>query len=182
MPVRYHSRAVYERTNRLLSPADAGLVDRLPHLTEARLRYPPPLLGYSYQMMAGILWSSLTWLHTVHAPTLVLAGALDHLVPPANGVQLARLLPDARLHILEEEGHLFALDPASPSHPLLQDFFGADELADSRAWSTGRLVDDDAEVEEALRNSIGSKPHGVLSDAYRRFALSSRRAGRGDDQ
>jgi hypothetical protein len=117
----------------------------------------------------------------VRAPTLVLAGALDHLVPSANGVQLARLLPDARLHILEEEGHLFALDPASPSHGLLQDFFGADELADSRAWSTGRLVDDDAEVEEALRNSIGSKPHGVLSDAYRRFALSSRRSGRGDD-
>ena len=55
MPVRYHSRTVYERTNRLLSPADAGLVDRLPHLTEARLRYPPPLLGYGYQMMAGML-------------------------------------------------------------------------------------------------------------------------------
>ena len=179
MPVRYHSRTVYERTNRLLSPADAGLVDRLPHLTEARLRYPPPLLGYGYQMMAGMLWSSLTWVHTVHTPTLVLAGALDHLIPPANGVQLARLLPDARLHILEEEGHLFVLDPASPSHPLLEGFFGADVLADSPAWSGGRVVDDDAEVEDALRTSIGSKPHGALSDAYRRYVLASRRSGRG---
>ena len=181
MPVRYHSRTVYERTNRLLSPADAGLVDRLPHLTEARLRYPPPLLGYGFQMMAGMFWSSLTWLHTVQVPTLVLAGSLDHLIPPANGVQLARLLPKARLHILEEEGHLFVLDPASPSHPLLQDFFGAEKLGASPAWSTGRLVDDDAEVEDALRDSIGSKPHGALSDVYRRYVLSSQRRGRDAD-
>ena len=98
-------------------------------------------------------------------------------------MQLARLLPKARLHILEEEGHLFVLDPASPSHPLLQDFFGADVLADSPAWSDGRVVDDDAEVEDALRNSIGSKPHGALSDAYRRYVLSSRaRAAAGTDR
>jgi poly(3-hydroxyoctanoate) depolymerase len=178
MPVRYHSRTVYERTNRLLSPADAGLVDRLPHLTEARLRYPPPLLGYGYQFVAGMLWSSLTWLHTLRVPTLVLAGGLDHLIPPANGVQLARLLPDARLHILDEEGHLFVLDPASPSHPLLQDFFSAGKLRDATAWATGRLVDDDREVEDAFRHSIGSKPHGALSNAYRRYVLSSRRASR----
>lgn len=178
LPVRYHSRAVYERTNRLLSPADQGLVDRLPHLTAARLRYPPPLLGYGYQMAAGMFWSSLTWLPTVHAPTLVLAGALDHLIPPANGVQLARLLPEARLHILEDEGHLFVLDPESPSQPLLQDYFGADELGDSSAWSNGRLVVDDGEVEDAFRTSIGSRPHGALSDAYRRYVLASHRAAR----
>ena len=96
-------------------------------------------------------------------------------------MQLARLLPKARLHILEEEGHLFVLDPASPSHPLLQDFFGAEKLGASRAWSTGRLVDDDAEVEDALRDSIGSKPHGALSDVYRRYVLSSQRRGRDAD-
>ena len=181
MPVRYHSRTIYERTNRLLSPADQGLVDRLPHLTAARLRYPPPLLGYGYQLAAGMFWSSLTWLHTVRAPTLVLAGALDHLIPPVNGMQLARLLPQARLHILEDEGHLFVLDPESPSHALLQDFFAAAELGDSAAWSTGRTVDDDDEVEDAFRDSIGSKPHGVLSDAYRRYVLASHRAGHGGD-
>ena len=54
-------------------------------------------------------------------------------------------------------------------------------LGASPAWSTGRLVDDDAEVEDALRDSIGSKPHGALSDAYRRYVLSSQRRGRDTD-
>ncbi len=177
MPVRYHSRAIYERTNFLLSPADAGLVTRLPHLTEARLRYPPPLLGYGYQLAAGIFWSSLPWLHTVRTPTLVLAGALDHLVPPANGIQLARLLPQARLHVFGEEGHLFVLDPDSPSHPLLEDFFGAGVLDASTAWSTGRAVDDDGDVDEAFRNSVGAQPHSALSDLYRRYVRSAHRTG-----
>jgi pimeloyl-ACP methyl ester carboxylesterase len=39
MPFRYHSRAVYERTNHFLSPADHALVQRVPQLAEARLRH-----------------------------------------------------------------------------------------------------------------------------------------------
>ena len=169
MPFRYHSRVVYERTNHLLSPADHALVQRLPHLADARLSHPPPLLGYGYQLGAGMIWTSLPWLHTVHAPTLVLAGALDHLVPPANGVQLARLLPRARLQVLAEEGHLFVLDPESRSQGLLEEFLGADTPEAARAWATGRAVDDDETVEAAFAASTGcAQPHGVLSDAYRR--------------
>ena len=112
-------------------------------------------------------WSSLPWLHTIRTPTLVLAGALDPLVPPANGVQLARLLPDARLQLLPESGHLCVLDPDNSSQELLLDFFGASELGDSTSWSTGRVVDDDREVEDAFRDSVGAQPQGVLSDAYR---------------
>jgi pimeloyl-ACP methyl ester carboxylesterase len=169
MPVRYHSKTVYERTNRLLSPADQGLVERLPQLAEARLRHPPPLLGYGYQLGAGMIWTSLPWLHTVQAPTLVLAGALDHLVPPANGVQLARLLPRARLQVLAEEGHLFVLDPESQSQALLEGFFTAADPEASHAWATGREVDDDETVEAAFAAAAPcAQPHGVLSDAYRR--------------
>jgi pimeloyl-ACP methyl ester carboxylesterase len=168
-PLRYHSRFVYEHTNGLLSPADSDLVKRVPTLSEARLRHPPPLLGYCYQLAAGMFWSSLPWLHAVEVPTLVLAGALDHLVPAANGVQLARLLPNARLHLLPDEGHLFVFDPESASHSLLEEFFSAEEPETSDAWSRGTAVEDDDVVDDALASSVGAQPHWAISDAYRRF-------------
>lgn len=138
MPLRYHSRVLYEQTKRLLPPADAAVVDRLTGLSEARLRYPPSPLAYMWQIWAGALWSSLPWLAEVRMPTLVLHGAADELVPSANAVQLARLLPESRLHILSGEGHLLVFDPQGGALPLLEDFFGSARLGDSRAWATGK--------------------------------------------
>ena len=142
---------------------------RRPALSEARLRYPPSLLGYAYQLTAGALWSSLPWLETVRVPTLVLNGEADRLVPAANGIQLARLLPESRLHVLAAEGHLFVCDPESKALPLLEDFFSAPAHERSRAWTTGTQVSDDATVETAFEAAGGAQPHRALSDAYRRF-------------
>jgi poly(3-hydroxyoctanoate) depolymerase len=167
MPFRYYSRTVYEQTTRLLGPADRELLGRRPELREARLQNPPPLLGYLYQFAAGACWSSLPWLATVRVPTLVLNGDVDRLVPSANGLQLARLLPESRVHVLPGEGHLFLCDPASPALPLLEDFFTARTLSSSAAWTTGTTVADDDTVEEAFEAAGGAQPHRTLSDAYR---------------
>ena len=174
MPVRFHSRTLYERTQRLLGPADRELLERMHELTEARLRTPPPVLGYTYQLMAGALWSSLSWLSSVQVPTLVLSGEGDQLVPPANGVQLARLLPESRLHILPGQGHLFVWDPESPALPLLEDFFTSPSLARSKAWSTGTAVDDDETVEAAFDTSVGAQPQRTLSKAFRQYVARTR--------
>ena len=173
MPLRYHSRVLYDQTTCLLGPADQELLRRLPALREARLRNPPSLLGYTYQLTAGALWSSLPWLPTVSAPTLVLSGEADQLVQPANGVQLARLLPESRLHVLPGEGHLFVYDPDSRSFALLADFFSSPTLARSPAWKTGTTVADDETVEAAFEAAGGAQPHRALSDAFRRFVRRS---------
>jgi pimeloyl-ACP methyl ester carboxylesterase len=169
MPIRYHSRLLYERTKVMLNPVDAELVDRLPALKEARLRYPPSLLGYTWQLWAGALWSSLPWLPSVEVPTLLVHGEADELVPPANGVQLARLLPDSRLHVLSGEGHLLVYDPNGGALPLLRDFFSSPSLDESAAWSTATVVDDDETVEAAFTTSVGGEPIRSLSGAYRRY-------------
>jgi pimeloyl-ACP methyl ester carboxylesterase len=169
MPFRFHSRTLYERTATLLGPADQALMLRLPNLKEARLQHPPPLLGYAYQLTAGAFWSSLPWLSSVDVPTLVLAGDEDRLVPAANAVQLARLLPESRLHVIPGEGHLFVCDPESRSLPLLEDFFTSGTLARSHAWQSGTEVSDDETVEAALAAAGGAQPHRALSDAYRRY-------------
>jgi pimeloyl-ACP methyl ester carboxylesterase len=178
MPARYYSRTLSEQTNWLLSPADRALLGRLTALTEARLRHPPSLLGYAGQFWAGALWSSLRWLPSVRVPTLVLHGQADHLVPPANAVQLARLLPVARLHVLADEGHFVVFDPASPALSLLEDFFTSPTPEASVAWSSGTLVDDDAALEAAFATSAGAQPYRALSAIYRRFFQPEQPNGR----
>jgi pimeloyl-ACP methyl ester carboxylesterase len=169
MPLlRYHSRAFYEHTNRLISPDDA-MPGRLNGASVARLRYPPSMLGYTYQFWSGACWSSLAWLPSLRIPTLVLAGASDNLVPPANAVQLTRLLPQSRLHILPDEGHFLVFDPDSKVHPLLEDFFASQTLRSSQAWATGTAVVDDETVQAAFQASVGGQPLQAMSEAFRRF-------------
>ena len=176
LPLRYHSPTLYRQTNRLLGGADRELLTRLSTLTESRLRYPPPLLGYAFQLTAGSVWSSLSWLDSVRVPTLVLTGDDDHVIPFANGVQLARLLPESRLHVLRNCGHLCVFDPDGPALPLLEDFFAAPEHAASRAWVTGASIEDDAAVEAAFAASPGAFPYRLFSDAYRRLVRPARLA------
>jgi pimeloyl-ACP methyl ester carboxylesterase len=179
MPVRYHSRTLYELTRALLSPADARLLERHEMLREARLRRPPSIYVYLSQLWSASLWSSLPWLSSVRVPTLVLSGEGDELVPPANGVQLARLLSESRLHVLADEGHLMIFDPESGVLPLLEDFFASPVLARARAWTTGARVDDDASVERAFAQTAGAQPYRALSDAYRHYVRRSAPNGNG---
>jgi poly(3-hydroxyoctanoate) depolymerase len=174
LPWRLHSSFVYEQTQSLMGAADRELLRRRPELSEARLRQPPPILGYAYQLAAGAAWSSLAWLGEVQAPTLVLNGECDELVPPANGVQLARLLPTSRLHVLPGEGHLFMWDPDSAAVPLVEDFLTAPAHAESEAWTAGTAVDDDATVEAAFAAAKGAQPHRALSMAFRRLVEHGR--------
>lgn len=175
MPVRYHSPTLYWQTSRLLGQADRDLVYRLPSLTASRLRHPPPLLGYAFQMSAGTVWSSLPWLGSVRNSTLVLTGAEDGVIPPANGIQLARLLPKSRLHVVPNGGHLFVFDPDGPGIELLESFFSSTRLSDSKAWSGGRRVDRDEVVDAAFAASPGAFPYRALSEAYRRLVTFNQR-------
>jgi poly(3-hydroxyalkanoate) depolymerase len=67
-----------------------------------------PGMGYFYQLLAMVGWTSLPWLRSVRQPTLVLMGSDDPLVPVANGAILARLIPNARLEVIDD-GHLFII-------------------------------------------------------------------------
>ncbi|HEY4409373.1 MAG TPA: alpha/beta fold hydrolase, partial [Acidimicrobiia bacterium] len=46
----------------------------------------------------------------ITAPTLVVHGEEDVVVPPANARQLARRIPGARLRLWPETGHLYVID------------------------------------------------------------------------
>lgn len=81
--------------------------------------------GRVYQFWAAATWSSLWWLHQVRQPTLVLTGDRDRVVPPVNARLLARLLPNARLHVVRDAGHLCLIERAASVGPLLDEFLTA---------------------------------------------------------
>ena len=67
-----------------------------------------PVTGraYLYQLICMTGWTSLPWLWRLRQPTLVLSGTDDPLIPVANARLLARAIPRARLHLVDN-GHLF---------------------------------------------------------------------------
>lgn len=78
-------------------------------------------LGYLYQLLAIAGWTSLPWLWSVKQPALVLSGSDDPIVPLINGHILTRLLPNARLEIVDD-GHLFLLTRPKQTAAMIEKF------------------------------------------------------------
>jgi poly(3-hydroxyalkanoate) depolymerase len=78
-------------------------------------------LGYFYQLLAMIGWTSLPWLWSLKQPTLVLAGTDDPIVPLVNGRILAHLIPKARLETIDD-GHLFMVTRPDETAAIIEAF------------------------------------------------------------
>ena len=173
-PLRYFSKRVYRATNHIV---DGGDRFRDPRLREAqalaRRAAPPNPIGYAQQFLQGTTWSSLHWGATLTTPTLVVsaARATASSRPPTACCSRARC-PNSRLHTLDGEGHLMLFDAESAAYPLLEDFFAAPDLAHSTAWTSGRDITDDDEVDTALRDARGTPIVKPLAALYRGVARS----------
>jgi pimeloyl-ACP methyl ester carboxylesterase len=62
------------------------------------------------QLRSALEFDSTSDLARISAPTLVLTGNRDTVVPAANSVKLAEAIPDARLQIVEGAGHMFFVE------------------------------------------------------------------------
>ena len=88
----------------------------------ARLAHPPTQRGYVFQMLSISAWSSLPLLPLLRRPTLLLAGDNDPAVPAVNARIMAKLLPDAELHVVPGGGHLMMFDRAGELAPVIDRF------------------------------------------------------------
>lgn len=93
----------------------------------AQLVKAPHGLGYYGQLLAGAGWTSLPWLHQLRQPTLIMSGNDDPIVPPVNARIMARLIPHAKLHIVNG-GHLFLLTEKEQVAPLVYQFLRKGEI------------------------------------------------------
>jgi pimeloyl-ACP methyl ester carboxylesterase len=71
-------------------------------------------------MFAGAVHNCLGRLSRIAVPTLVVHGRHDRMIPVDNGRLIAERIPEARLRILEESGHLYPTE-----EPEVDDAIGA---------------------------------------------------------
>ena len=97
--------------------------ERYAALVEARLEHPTPPECWRAQYDAG--WEfvrRVTPVERIAAPTLVVHGTADRVVPYSNAGALARRIPGARLETLDGAGHLFFLEEPLRTNALLTEF------------------------------------------------------------
>jgi poly(3-hydroxyoctanoate) depolymerase len=122
-PLRYYSPTFLRLTaNILYGPTTGENGDLLREQIKARRARPPTIWGYIGQLTAAAGWSSLPWLHRLRAPTLVLTGGADPIVPPINGRILAARIPRADLEVVPDAGHLLLMDHAGHCATRIADF------------------------------------------------------------
>jgi 3-oxoadipate enol-lactonase len=85
------------------------------------------------QVAAVVGHAALHRLGQIRAPTLVITGDSDRLVPPRNSEVLAAAIPDARLLVLRGAGHVFPLEREEETVRALTDHF----LAQDRTSAAG---------------------------------------------
>jgi 3-oxoadipate enol-lactonase len=78
--------------------------------------------AYSAQLQGILAWEAYSRLHAIVAPTLVIHGEADQLVPPGNGELIAQRIPGAKLVLIPHAGHIFTTDQPEASHEAILDF------------------------------------------------------------
>ena len=78
--------------------------------------------AYVAQLQGILAWEAYSRLPQITAPTLVIHGENDLLVPADNGKLIAGRIPGARLLLLPNASHLYPTDQTEASHRAVLDF------------------------------------------------------------
>jgi poly(3-hydroxyoctanoate) depolymerase len=87
-------------------------------------------VGTLWQSLAISSWSSIPFLGAIRAPTLVVCGTRDRIVPPANSALLAQRIPGAELVLLPAGHDLQRSGPASALAGAVEPFLAAARALD----------------------------------------------------
>jgi len=87
--------------------------------------WPTSPAGYLAQLQAILPWESFSRLPQITAPTLVIHGRADRLVPPGNGELIAARIPGAQLVLIERASHLFSTDQPEAAEKAVFEFLAA---------------------------------------------------------
>ncbi len=100
--------------------------EALTELVNYRFTNPVPPAAYQAQMAIGLglLAPAAAFdgkLGAIQVPTLILFGAHDRVVPPANAELLARQITNSRVVVLPDAGHMFPIEaPAAAAQAVLE--------------------------------------------------------------
>jgi 3-oxoadipate enol-lactonase len=78
--------------------------------------------GYTAQLQGIMAWTCFDRLGEIKAPTLVIHGETDELVPAGNGRLIAERIPGAQLVMIPHASHLYTTDQPEISHEAILKF------------------------------------------------------------
>ncbi len=90
--------------------------------------FPSPE-GYAAQLQGILAWEAYSRLAQIVAPTMVIHGESDRLVPPGNANLIAERIPGAKLVMIPRASHLFLTDQPEAAHRAILDFMAAQSAA-----------------------------------------------------
>ena len=86
-----------------------------------RVTFPKPE-AYAAQLQGVFAWESYSRLARIGAPTLVIHGETDRLVPPGNGQLIAQSIHGSKFVLLPQASHIYPTDQPEASHKAVMDF------------------------------------------------------------
>ena len=104
---------------------------------EIRLKWYPTPQGYLAQLQGIMMWGG-TWsrISRIAAPTLLIHGETDRLIPPVNANMLAERIPGATLVTLPHASHIFTTDQTEPALHALMQFLRAQAAVGAQSRGT----------------------------------------------
>jgi pimeloyl-ACP methyl ester carboxylesterase len=84
-----------------------------------------PEHAYLHQLQAAMAFDTEARVAQINAPTLVLTGDADTIVPPANAHNLVALIPGAQLRVIPGGSHTFFIEQADEFNRAVLDFIAA---------------------------------------------------------
>jgi len=91
---------------------------------EIRRPWFPHPQAYNAQLQGILAWEAYSRLDNIAAPTLVIHGESDRLVPAGNGKLIAEKIPGARFVMLPHASHIFTTDQPDAAQQEILQFLG----------------------------------------------------------
>ena len=99
-------------------------LDRIEEDLAIRRKWFPRPEAYMAQLQGIFAWEAYSRLDRIAAPTLVIHGQSDQLVPAGNGELIAARIAGAKLVMLPRASHIFTTDQPEASQLAIMDFLG----------------------------------------------------------
>lgn len=112
------------------TPGNADALRSLRPPTDTQAWPQPDVVGTLWHFLAISNWSSIPFLGAIQAPTLVVCGTHDRVVPAANSTLLARRISGAELVMLPAGHDLQRRGPASALANTVERFLAAGTVAE----------------------------------------------------
>jgi 3-oxoadipate enol-lactonase len=97
-------------------------LERIEEDLAIRRKWFPKPEAYKAQLQGIYEWESYSRLQKIAAPTLVIHGETDQLVPVGNGALIARRIDGAQTVKLTRASHIFTTDQPEPSRKAVMEF------------------------------------------------------------